>query len=86
MGLELGDLFAVDVDDHDIVSQVGKARGCGETHVAGANYSDFAQCGAIISAAEPASDCRMRVWVWGDTRTGLANAGFKRSWARAFRT
>jgi hypothetical protein len=49
MGLELGDLLAVDVDDHHVVSEVGEACRSGQSNVSGANHSDFAQSGAIIS-------------------------------------
>ena len=47
--LELSYLLAVDVDDHDVVAQVGQARGRGQADIAGANYSDSGQSGPIIS-------------------------------------
>lgn len=49
MVLELGDLLAVDVNDHHVVPKVRKASGSRETHVTGADDRDFAQTGPIIS-------------------------------------
>jgi hypothetical protein len=46
---ELGNFFAVDVDDHDVVAQVGQTRGRGQADIAGADYSDSRQSGPIIS-------------------------------------
>jgi hypothetical protein len=49
MSFELGDLLAVDVDHHHVVSEVGEAGRSGQTDVAGANDRDLAQAGPIIS-------------------------------------
>ena len=47
--LELRDLLAVDVDDRDVVAQVGEAGGGRESYVAGADDRNFAQGRPIIS-------------------------------------
>jgi hypothetical protein len=49
MLLELGDLLLVDVDDHDVISEVGETGGGGEAYVTGSDDSDLAQNGPIIS-------------------------------------
>src|SRR5260370_1199441 len=72
IALELSKLLAVDVDHGDVVSKVRQAGGSRESDIAGADDSNFAQIGAIISVRypdsqasppvpKPASDSPMRV-------------------------